>query len=142
MGVTGDAQHDFLAYPLDRRRDVGRRPSIPDQVGDPIDGNTVPSRSEQDLEQRLLIVARNDAEQILAALHKQLAEFGRLVEGAERARLEEAAARLDKARSTNDRELISELVEQLNELSTPFAGRIMDAAIKQALQKKSVDELS
>jgi molecular chaperone DnaK len=97
---------------------------------------------EQDLEQRLLIVARNDAEQILAALHKQLAEFGNLVEGADRARLEEAAARLETARTTSDRELISQLVEQLNELSTPFAGRIMDAAIKQALEKKSVDELS
>jgi Fe-S protein assembly chaperone HscA len=97
---------------------------------------------EQDLEQRLLIVARNDAEQILAALHKQLAEFGDLVEGSERAQLEEAAARLDRARGTSDRELISQLVEQLNELSTPFAGRIMDAAIKQALEKKSVDELS
>jgi molecular chaperone DnaK len=97
---------------------------------------------EQDLEQRLLIVARNDAEQILAALHKQLAEFGGLVEGGERARLEEAAARLETARATSDRELISQLVEQLNELSTPFAGRIMDAAIKLALEKKSVDELS
>jgi molecular chaperone DnaK len=97
---------------------------------------------EQDLEQRLLIVARNDAEQILAALHKQLAEFGDLVEGSERAQLEAAAARLDRARGTSDRELISQLVEQLNELSTPFAGRIMDAAIKQALEKKSVDELS
>jgi molecular chaperone DnaK len=97
---------------------------------------------EQDLEHRLLIVSRNDAEQILAALHKQLAEYASLVEASERARLEEAAARLDKARGTDDRQLISELVEQLNELTTPFAGRIMDAAIKQALQKKSVDELS
>jgi molecular chaperone DnaK len=97
---------------------------------------------EQDLEQRLLIVARNDAEQILSALHKQLAEFGGLVESGERAQLEEAAARLETARATSDRELISQLVEQLNELSTPFAGRIMDAAIKQALEKKSVDELS
>ena len=35
---------------------------------------------EQDLEERLLIVARNDAHQILAALSKQLAEWGHLVE--------------------------------------------------------------
>jgi molecular chaperone DnaK len=97
---------------------------------------------EQDLEQRLLIVARNDAEQILTALHKQLAEFGNLVEADERARMEEAAARLEIARGTSDRQLISQLVEQLNELSTPFAERIMDGAIKQALEKKSVDELS
>jgi molecular chaperone DnaK len=97
---------------------------------------------EQDLEERLLITARNDAEQILTALAKQLGEFGNLVGGAERVQLEEAVARLEAARIASDRQLISQLVEELNELSTPFAGRIMDAAIKQALEKKSVDELS
>ncbi len=97
---------------------------------------------EQDLERRLLIVARNDAEQILGALRKQLAEFPQLIDAHERARLEEAAERLEAARITDNRELISRLVEELNELSTPFAGRIMDFAIKQALEKKSVEEVS
>ncbi len=41
---------------------------------------------EEDLNQRLLIQARNDAEQILAALDKQLAEYGRLVSAEERGR--------------------------------------------------------
>jgi len=97
---------------------------------------------EEDLEQRLLIVARNDAEQILGALRKQLGDFPGLIEPDERARLEEEAERLEAARKTSDRELISRLVEELNELSTPFAGRIMDSAIKQALEKKSVEEVS
>jgi molecular chaperone DnaK len=97
---------------------------------------------EEDLEQRLLIVARNDAEQILGALRKQLGEFPGLIEPGERVRLEEEAERLEAARKTSDRELISRLVEELNELSTPFAGRIMDFAIKRALEKKSVEEVS
>jgi len=97
---------------------------------------------EQDLEQRLLIVARNDAEQILGALRKQLGEFADLIEPGECARLQAEAERLDAARKTSDRDLISKLVEELNELSTPFAGRIMDHAIKQALEKKSVEEVS
>ncbi|MBV8134613.1 MAG: Fe-S protein assembly chaperone HscA [Deltaproteobacteria bacterium] len=97
---------------------------------------------EEDLEQRLLIVARNDAEQILGALRKQLGEFPGLIEPDERARLEEQAEWLEAARKTSDRELISRLVEELNELSTPFAGRIMDFAIKRALEKKSVEEVS
>ena len=42
--------------------------------------------AEQDLEERLLISARNDADQILGALRKQLGEFGRLVQADERAR--------------------------------------------------------
>jgi molecular chaperone DnaK (HSP70) len=97
---------------------------------------------EQDLEQRLLITARNDAEQILGALRKQLGEWASLLESGERARIEEAVERLERARKETDRELIATLVEQLNELTTPFAERIMDRAIKDALEKKSVDDLS
>jgi Fe-S protein assembly chaperone HscA len=97
---------------------------------------------EQDLEERLLISARNDADQILGALRKQLGEFGRLVNTGERARMDEVAERLEAARIGTDRELIAKLVEQLNEVTTPFAERIMDAAIKLALEKKSVEELS
>ena len=39
---------------------------------------------EQDLEQRLLITARNDADQILTALRKQFGEYAQLVEAGER----------------------------------------------------------
>ncbi|HEY6298739.1 MAG TPA: Fe-S protein assembly chaperone HscA [Candidatus Binatus sp.] len=97
---------------------------------------------EQDLEERLLISARNDAEQILGALRKQLGEFARLVPADERARMDEVVERLEAARKGTDRELIGKLVEELNEVTTPFAERIMDAAIKLALEKKSVEELS
>jgi molecular chaperone DnaK len=97
---------------------------------------------EQDLEERLLISARNDAEQILGALKKQLGEFGALCDAAERRRMDEVAERLEAARTGTDRELIAKLVEELNEVTTPFAERIMDAAIKMALEKKSVEELS
>ena len=97
---------------------------------------------EQDLEERLLISARNDADQILGALRKQLGEFGRLASVEERSRMDEVAERLEAARTGTDRELIAKLVEELNEITTPFAERIMDAAIKLALEKKSVEELS
>jgi molecular chaperone DnaK len=97
---------------------------------------------EQDLEERLLIAARNDADQILAALAKQLREYGNLAGDEERRRMAEAAERLAAARAGTDRELISRLVEELNEVSTPFAHRIMDEAIGAALKRKSVDEIS
>ncbi|MGC2306609.1 Fe-S protein assembly chaperone HscA [Candidatus Binatus sp.] len=97
---------------------------------------------EQDLEERLLISARNDADQILGALRKQLGEFGRLASVEERSRMDEVAERLEAARTGTDRELIAKLVEELNEITTPFAERIMDAAIKLALETKSVEEVS
>jgi molecular chaperone DnaK (HSP70) len=97
---------------------------------------------ESDIEQRLLINARNEATQLLTALAKQLKDYGQLTDQNERQRIEEVAAQLDSARSTEDRELITRLVEQLNELTTPFAERIMNYAIGQALEKKSIEELS
>jgi molecular chaperone DnaK len=97
---------------------------------------------EQDLEQRLLISSRNDADQILTALEKQLREYGGLVDEEERRRIAEVVARVELARKGQDRELLSKLVEELNEVTTPFAERIMDGAIKLALEKKSIEDLA
>ena len=97
---------------------------------------------EQDIEQRLLIAARNDADQILTALDKQLREYGGLVDAEERRRIAEVVGRVELARQGEDRELLSKLVEELNEVTTPFAERIMDSAIKLALEKKSIEELA
>jgi molecular chaperone DnaK len=96
---------------------------------------------EEDLEKRMLIAARNDARQLLGALCKQLEEYGFLIEREERSRMEEMARRLDLAESGTDRALIGNLVEELNQLTTPFAERIMDHAIREALAKKSVEAL-
>jgi len=97
---------------------------------------------EADIEQRLLITARNDAEQILTALQKQLKDYSGLVDDDERRRMNEVAAALEAARTGEDRELIGRLVEQLNDVTTPFAERIMDYAIKRAVEKKTLEELS
>src|SRR5215472_10793459 len=85
---------------------------------------------EEDLDQRLLIGVRNDADQILAALSKQITEYGRLITADERMAIDLVASRLAAARQGEDRELIGKLVEELNEATTPFAHRIMDEAIK------------
>ena len=97
---------------------------------------------EQDIEQRLLITVRNDAAQILTALEKQLKEYSELVDDGERERFAETVARLENARLGESRDLIALLVEELNELTTPFAQRIMERAIKQAVEKKTIEELS
>src|SRR5229473_249167 len=55
-------------------------------------------RGEEDLEQRLLIVARNDADQIMTALRKQLMDYAGLTNPPERERMEGLAAKVDAAR--------------------------------------------
>jgi molecular chaperone DnaK (HSP70) len=96
---------------------------------------------EEDIEQRLLRAAHNEADQILAALYKQLSEYRSLIGDEERKVVEALAAKLASARGGNDREQIAKLVEELNEASTPFAERIMNRAIKLALETKSIDEV-
>jgi molecular chaperone DnaK len=97
---------------------------------------------EEDIEQRLLINTQNEAVQLLTALEKQLKDYSELVEAEERRRIEDAAAELSGVRSGDNRELIARLVERLNEITTPFAERIMNHAISQALESKSIEELS
>ena len=97
---------------------------------------------EEDLEQRLLIIAQNDADQIMTALCKQLMDYAGLTDPDERARMEGLAAKLDTARQGGDRALIGRLVEELNEVTIPFAERIMDHAIKEALEKHTLEQVS
>jgi Fe-S protein assembly chaperone HscA len=97
---------------------------------------------EQDVEQRLLIASRNGADQLLNALKRQLGEYADLIDDGERVKIGEAVGMLETDYYGEDRELIGRLVEELNEVTTPFAERIMDQAIKLALEKKSVEELS
>ena len=68
--------------------------------------------------------------------------MGLLIQADERAQVEESRSKLEEARNGADRAYISALVEELNQLTTPFAERIMDYAIGRALEKKSVEELS
>jgi Fe-S protein assembly chaperone HscA len=97
---------------------------------------------EEDLSRRLLIQARNDAEQMLAALSKQLGEYGHLLDPADRGNVEELSARLEHMRHGEDREAIAALVDELNQITTPFAQRIMDEAIRDAFEKKSIQDVS
>ena len=75
-------------------------------------------------------------------MDKQLREYGRLVSAEERSQIDSLVAGLNTARAGSDRELIAKLVEELNEVSTPFAQRIMEEAIKMALEKRTVEEVS
>jgi molecular chaperone DnaK len=97
---------------------------------------------EADLEERLLIVARNDAQQLVTALRKQLKDHAGLIQAGERAGMEALAEELEVARAGADRELIGRLVEELNEISTPFAERIMDQALHTALEKHTLEQIS
>lgn len=95
--------------------------------------------AEEDVGARLLIEARNDGEALLQATRKALS--GTVPSSEEHARIDAARARLEAALSQTDYNRIRDLTEELNQVTTPLAQRIMDTSIKAALERKRVEEV-
>jgi len=96
--------------------------------------------AEEDVSARLLIEARNDAEALLRAARKALT--GSTIGADERAGIDAAIARLEAAMHATDYNRIRDLTDELNQVTTPLAQRIMDESIKQALEQKRVEEIA
>ena len=97
--------------------------------------------AEADMQRRLLIEAQVDADRVLQALAAALAADGALATEEDRAAIAAAAEKLSAARSREDRDLITGMIEALEKAALPFAQRRIDRAIGQALAGRSLDEV-
>ena len=97
--------------------------------------------AEADVEARMLIEVRNEAETVLTHVGRALRQAGDLVSPEERARVEAAAAALTAARAGADRGAIRDRTTELNRATEPLAERMMDAALRGALASKRADEI-
>ena len=97
--------------------------------------------ARDDMEQRLLIEARVEAERVLLALKAALAADGALLSPEERAGIDSAIAKLRQAIKGEDRDLINAAVEGLDHATHAFAQRRMDRAVAMALKGHSLDEV-
>jgi molecular chaperone HscA len=97
--------------------------------------------AREDMEQRLLIEARVEAERVLLALNAALAADGALLSAPERAEIDSAIAKLRHATKGADRDLINAAVDALDHATHGFAQRRMDRAVAQALKGHSLDEV-
>lgn len=95
--------------------------------------------AEEDVRQRLLIEARTDADSLLRVTRKQL-QTARVDHG-EREVIEAVAQALEGAMKDKDYNRIRDLVEELKRITEPLAQRIMDEAIRAALENKRVEEI-
>jgi molecular chaperone HscA len=97
--------------------------------------------ARDDMERRLLIEARVEAERVLLALDAALRADGALLQAAERAKIDAAIARARAAIAGTDRDAINAAIDLLDRETHPFAQRRMDRAIAQALKGQSLDEV-
>jgi molecular chaperone HscA len=96
--------------------------------------------AEADVQARLLIDNRIEAQRILKAAQDQLDNNGDLLSSDERAPIEAAMAALRQAAQGTDHHLIHDRIERLDHQSAEFAKRVMDRGIERALKGHSVGE--
>ncbi|MBI1735964.1 MAG: Fe-S protein assembly chaperone HscA [Candidatus Rokubacteria bacterium] len=97
--------------------------------------------AEADVEARLLIDARNEADTVMTHVARALRQGAQLVAPDERTRIETALAELRQARAGDDRHAIIDRTTALNRATEHLAEVLMDAALRGAVQSRRADEI-
>ncbi len=97
--------------------------------------------AEEDIEQRLLIEARTEADTVLHATAKALSQNASFLQEGEEEQIAQVVQKVREACAGEDYDLIRDLTEELSQVTTPFAQRIMDSSIQGALGDKQLSDL-
>ncbi len=97
--------------------------------------------AEEDVRQRQVREARVEADMILHATRESLAREGALLDDGERDRIDTAIRAVDVARQGEDYVAIRDAVDALGRETEPFARRIMDRSLTEALANRRLEEL-
>jgi len=99
------------------------------------------AHGKEDIERRLLLEARIEAQRVILALEAALKVDSELLVKGEALAIAQMTDKLKMAIEGEDRDLINGYVERLEHLTHPFAQRRMDRAIAAALKGHSLDEI-
>jgi Fe-S protein assembly chaperone HscA len=97
--------------------------------------------AEADVETRLLIETRNEADTVLTHVDRALRQAGPLLAEGERQAIEAAVTALRQARAGEDRDTIRDRTTDLNRATEHLAEVMMDAALKGALGTRRAGEI-
>jgi molecular chaperone DnaK (HSP70) len=99
--------------------------------------------AEEDLRKRQLVEARNEAETVMRAAEKALAEHAtRLIDKNEREAIARALDELRQVLAGDDYVLVREKVKALDDASHHLAEIIMDGAVLAALKDRKASEVA
>ncbi|WP_295771784.1 Fe-S protein assembly chaperone HscA [uncultured Mucilaginibacter sp.] len=98
------------------------------------------THAKDDVAQRMLIEARTEGEQMVYTTERFIEKHGALLSVAEVSSTHQYVQALKAALTSGDKDLIHKKIDELNELTRPYAERVMDQAIATAMKGKSVDE--
>lgn len=97
------------------------------------------THAKDDMQVRALVEARTEGEQILSVTEKFIGKNGDLLIKDELVATAEAMQALQLALTMEDKNLIQTKMEELNEITRPFAERAMDIAVGAALKGKTIN---
>ncbi|HEX6775427.1 MAG TPA: molecular chaperone DnaK [Methylomirabilota bacterium] len=97
--------------------------------------------AEADVNARLLIETRTEAETVLNHVRRALKQADHLIEPAERRAIDQAIEALRAVESGTDRDAIRERTIELNKVTERLAEAMMDAALKGAVGSRRADEI-
>jgi molecular chaperone HscA len=100
------------------------------------------SHAEEDVVARTLREQQVEAERILESVEAAVAIDGKLLDKLEEQTIASAMKILHEVRDGDDPRKIKQAIEELNNASTDFAARRMDASIQTAMAGHKVDEFS
>lgn len=98
------------------------------------------THAKSDVEQRMLIEARSEAEQLVYTAERFVEKNVNLLESFEIEQTKAHIQAVKDALGSGDKDLILKRTDKLNDYTRPFAERVMDVAIGQAMKGKKVDE--
>ncbi|RZJ64105.1 MAG: heat-shock protein Hsp70, partial [Flavobacterium sp.] len=96
--------------------------------------------AKSDVEQRMLIEARSEGEQLVYTAERFISKNGQILTEEETTATNTHIDALKEALAQGDKDVILKKADELNEFTRPFAERLMDMAVGQAMKGKSIDE--
>lgn len=94
--------------------------------------------AQQDMQERQILEAIGEADQILYHTQKFMEKHADLLTEAEKELTQKAMIHLQETVKTRNKDLIYKSIDELNEVTKPFAERAMDLAIAEALKGKKI----
>ena len=96
------------------------------------------TNASEDMKLRALVEARTEAIQMIETTQKFIEKNEAFLENEEIENTKSAIERLTKILSSGDKDAIHSHIEALNEISKPYAERLMDIAISKSMKGKKV----
>jgi molecular chaperone HscA len=95
--------------------------------------------AKDDIKKRALVEARTEGEQLLQTTEKFVTRYASLLSAEELSATAAAMQALQLAVTMEDKDLIHQRMEVLNEISRPYAERVMDQAVSTALRGQKIE---